>query len=265
MLTNLYSFFHKKRLHTLDNAYHTSAAELQRRVLKSLIHRARHTEYGVMHHFDAIDSYADFAEQVPVNGYDDLKEQIDRMRHGEADILWPGRVKWYAKSSGTTNDKSKFIPVTPDGLKNIHYRGGHDCATLYFDRNPQSKMLSGKGLILGGSHAANYNLKHSLVGDLSAILIENISTALNIMRVPKKKVALLSDFEKKRELIAQQTLSANVTNLSGVPSWMMSVLLKVLEESGKTSIAEVWPNLEVFFHGGIAFGPYRAHYERLIG
>lgn len=186
------------------------------------------------------------------------------MRHGEADVLWPGTVKWYAKSSGTTNDKSKFIPVSMDGLHNIHYKGPFDTVALYLMNNPKSRIFDGKALILGGSHSPNYNLPGSLVGDLSAILIENINPMANLFRVPSKKTALLSDFEVKREKIAHECLNKNVTNLSGVPSWMLSVLVKVMEVSGKKHLEEVWPNIEVFFHGGIAFTPYRKQYEQLI-
>ena len=186
------------------------------------------------------------------------------MRHGERNILWPGQVKWYAKSSGTTNDKSKFIPITHEGLQNVHYQGGKDVLAYYLSNNPDSKLFSGKGLILGGSHSPNYNLPNSLVGDLSAILIENINPLANLVRVPSKEVALLSDFEVKRDKIAREVLSQNVTNISGVPSWMLSVLVRVMELSGKKHLQEVWPNLEVFFHGGIAFTPYREQYEQLI-
>ncbi|MDE6807679.1 MAG: GH3 auxin-responsive promoter family protein, partial [Prevotella sp.] len=192
------------------------------------------------------------------------KDDIDRMRQGEIDVLWPGRVKWYAKSSGTTNDKSKFIPVSPDGLKHLHYKGGSDVVALYLRNNPQSRMFDGKGLILGGSHSPNYNLPGSLVGDLSAILIENITPVVNLIRVPSKKTALLSDFEIKRDRIAREAMKKNVTNLSGVPSWMLSVLNRVMELSNKQHLEEVWPNIEVFFHGGVAFTPYREQYERLI-
>ena len=186
------------------------------------------------------------------------------MRRGEADILWPGRVKWYAKSSGTTNDKSKFIPVSKEGLKRLHYKGGGDVVAMYLRNNPESRMFDGKGLILGGSHQPNYNLPGSLVGDLSAILIENINPLVNLFRVPQKETALLSDFEVKRDRIAREAIGKNVTNLSGVPSWMLSVLNRVMELSGKTHLEEVWPNIEVFFHGGVAFTPYREQYQQLI-
>ena len=238
--------------------------QLQRQVLAHLVQKAQDTEYGRKHLFSATKSYEDFVRNNPVNTYEELKGDIDRMRQGESDVLWPGRVKWYAKSSGTTNDKSKFIPVSPDGLKRVHYKGGADVVTLYLRNNPQSRMFDGKGLILGGSHAPNYNLPGSLVGDLSAILIENINPLVNMVRVPSKKTALLSDFEIKRDRIAREALNKNVTNISGVPSWMLSVLNRVMEISGKTHLEEVWPNLEVFFHGGVAFTPYREQYEKLI-
>ena len=244
--------------------HYTEGEALQHEVLKSLVNRASDTEYGRNHVFTSIKGYEDFARNVPVNTYEELKGDIDRMRHGERNILWPGKVRWYAKSSGTTNDKSKFIPVSKDGLQNIHYSGGTDAVALYLRNYKKSKLFDGKALILGGSHSPNYNLQGSLVGDLSAILIENINPLANLVRVPKKQTALLSDFEVKRDRIAHETLNKNVTNLSGVPSWMLSVLSRVMELSGKEHLEEVWQNIEVFFHGGVAFTPYRKQYEQLI-
>lgn len=232
--------------------------------LRYLVSTAQHTEYGRNHGFSAVKTYEDFAANVPVNTYEELKGDIDRMRHGERNVLWRGSVKWYAKSSGTTNDKSKFIPVSRDGLQQVHYAGGKDAVALYLRNNPKSRIFDGRSLILGGSHSPNYDVANSLVGDLSAILIENINPLANLVRVPKKQTALLSDFEIKRDRIARETLRKNVTNISGVPSWMLSVLTRVMELSGKTHLEEVWPNLEVFFHGGVAFTPYRKQYEQLI-
>ena len=262
-LTGIVRNFFLPRQKELERHY-TQGMTLQKEVQDYLVRHARDTEYGHAHLFANIHDYDSFAAHIPLNTYEELKEYIDRMRHGESDILWPGRTKWYAKSSGTTNDKSKFIPVTADGLKNIHYAGGTDTVALYLRNHPESRLFDGKALILGGSHAPNYNVSHSLVGDLSAILIENINPLVNLVRVPKKQTALLSDFELKRDRIARETLHKNVTNLSGVPSWMMSVLSRVLELSGKRYISDVWPNLEVFFHGGVAFSPYRQQYEELI-
>ena len=251
------------RLHKLD-AYTSKAEILQRNVLRQLLSKSCSTEWGSAHGYRKDLSYEDFARQTPLNTYEELKGFIDRMRHGEKDVLWPGRVKWYAKSSGTTNDKSKFIPVSTDALHDTHYAGGKDAVVWYLRNNPKSKIFDGKALILGGSHAPNYNLSDSLVGDLSAILIENINPLVNLVRVPKKSTALLSDFEIKRERIAMEAMKQNVTNLSGVPSWMLSVLTRVMELSGKQYLNEVWPNLEMFFHGGVAFTPYRNQYQRLI-
>ena len=238
--------------------------QLQQQVLNRLLRRAVDTEYGVRHGFAGIGSYEQFAERVPLNSYEQLKGDIDRMRHGERNVLWPGRVRWFAKSSGTTNDKSKFIPVTDDGLRDIHYQGGKDTVALYLRDHPRSRLFDGRALILGGSHAPNFNVADSLVGDLSAILVENINPLANLVRVPRKKTALLSDFDVKRDRIAEETWRKDVTNLSGVPSWMMSVLTRVLEVSGKSCIDDVWPHLEVFFHGGVAFTPYRQQYQDII-
>ncbi len=262
-LTRIITNVFKSRQKELEQ--HISGGEaLQRKVLAHLLDTAKDTEYGREHLFGTTNSYEDFTRNTPVNTYEELKGDIDRMRHGESDILWKGRVKWYAKSSGTTNDKSKFIPVSDDGLRNIHYKGGKDCVALYLRNNPKSRLFDGRSLILGGSHSPNYNVAGSLVGDLSAILIENINPLANLVRVPNKRTALLSDFEVKRDRIARETMHKNVTNISGVPSWMLSVLSRVMELSGKQHLEEVWPNLEVFFHGGVAFTPYRKQYEQLI-
>jgi hypothetical protein len=253
----------KPRQYELEKHY-TQPEALQRRVLHYLLEKGKYTEYGRNHMLASTHSYDDFVNNVPINTYEELKSDIDRMRHGESSVLWPGVVKWYAKSSGTTNDKSKFIPVSSDGLHNIHYKGGADVVAVYLRNNPGSRLFDGKSLILGGSHSPNYNVEGSLVGDLSAILIENINPIANLFRVPKKQTALLSDFEVKRDRIAHECLKCNVTNISGVPSWMLSVLVRVLEISGKEHIEDVWPNLEVFFHGGIAFTPYHKQYEQII-
>ena len=262
-LTSIVGRFLLSRQKELERHF-TDGEQLQRQVLERLLAQGANTEYGRKYDFSRVHSYDDFAKLIPQATYEELAPWIDRMRHGEKNVLWPGQVTWYAKSSGTTNDKSKFIPVTREGLKRIHYRGSIDAMAYYLQNNPKSRMFDGKSLILGGSHQPNYNVAHSLVGDLSAILIENINPIAGLLRVPKKKTALMSDFEEKREQIARETIHQNVTNLSGVPSWMMSVLVRVLELSGAKTIDEVWPNLEVFFHGGIAFTPYRHQYEQII-
>ena len=262
-VTGIVRHIFKRRWRELEH-HETDGELLQRKVLQHLLSTASDTEYGYQHGFATTKGYEDFVKLNPVNTYEELKGQIDRMRHGERNVLWPGHVRWYAKSSGTTNDKSKFIPVSDEGLQKIHYAGGYDSVAIYLRNNPQSRMFDGRGLILGGSHASNYNLPGSLVGDLSAILIENINPLVNLVRVPKKETALLSDFEEKRDRIAHEAMTKNVTNISGVPSWMLSVLNRMMELTGKTHLEEVWPNLEVFFHGGVAFTPYRKQYEQLI-
>ncbi len=244
--------------------YENRAEEIQTRVMQKLVKEARYTEWGQAHGFATVRDYETFRNSSPVNTYEELKQHIDRMRRGESDVLWKGKVRWYAKSSGTTNDKSKFIPVSKECLHDTHYRGGTDAVAIYLGNNPKSRIFDGKALILGGSHAPNYNLPQSLVGDLSAILIENISPFVNHFRIPSKDIALLSDFEEKREKIARTAMNENVTNLSGVPSWMLSVLTRIKEISGKQHLEDVWPNLEVFFHGGVNFTPYREQYRRLI-
>ena len=262
-LTPLVRRFFAHRVRTIQS-YPEQGEMLQRQVLARLIRQAARTAYGERYDFTSITSYESFAQRVPLNDYESLKTDIDRMRHGESSILWPGKVRWYAKSSGTTNDKSKFIPVSNQGLQQLHYAGGRDSVALYLHNNPQSRLFTGKSLILGGSHQPNYDSTTSRVGDLSAILNENASPFVRLFRVPSKRVALLEDFEQKRDLIAQETLHANVTSIAGVPSWMMAVLMRLMEISGAKDLTEVWPNLEVFFHGGVAFTPYREQYLRLI-
>lgn len=262
-LTKIAGKFFLPRQKEIERHY-TEPEALQHEVLNYLISKGKQTEYGRNHLMGAVDNYDDFRDRLPICTYEDLKSDIDRMRHGDENVLWPGQTRWYAKSSGTTNDKSKFIPISPEGLKNIHYKGGADVVALYLRNHPDSRIFDGKSLILGGSHSPNYDQNGSLVGDLSAILIENINPIVNFFRVPKKKTALLSDFEVKRDRIAKECMGKNVTNISGVPSWMLSVLVRILELSGKRHLEEVWPNLEVFFHGGITFTPYRNQYESLI-
>ncbi len=245
--------------------YENQAEELQIKVLRNLTRQALHTEWGQTHDFAHVKDYESFIRNSPINTYEELKSYIDRMRHGEKNVLWKGQIQWYAKSSGTTNDKSKFIPISKACLQDTHYRGGTDAVACYLGLNPQSRMFDGKALILGGSHSPNYNLPHSLVGDLSAILIENVSSFVNHFRIPSKEIALLGDFEEKREKIAHAAIRENVTNLSGVPSWMLSVLTRIMDIKGKKNLEEIWPGIEVFFHGGVSFTPYREQYHQLIG
>ena len=259
----LNKIYFERRLRELDR-YTDQAGELQQNVLDRLLKTAAYTEWGKKYEYKSISNYEEFKSRVPVQTYEEIKSYVERLRGGEQNLLWPSNIRWFAKSSGTTNDKSKFLPVSKESLKDTHYRGGQDAVTIYLSQNPESRFFSGKGLILGGSHSPNFNMKHSLVGDLSAILIQNVNPLVNLIRVPSKKIALMSDFEKKIEAIAKTTLHANVTNLSGVPSWMLVLIKYLLKRTGKESLEKIWPNLEVFFHGGVAFTPYREQYKEII-
>ena len=244
--------------------YAGHSEELQQKVMQRLVRAAAGTEWGKKHDFASIHTYNDFRNRLPIQTYEEVKPYVARMRAGEQNLLWPSEIRWFAKSSGTTNDKSKFIPVSRESLHDTHYQGGKDAVAIYLGQNPASRFFTGKGLILGGSHAPNLNSNHSLVGDLSAILIQNVHPLVNYIRVPSKQIALMSDFEQKMEAIANSTIGANVTNLSGVPSWMLVLIKHILEKTGKDSLEQVWPNLEVFFHGGVAFTPYREQYRQII-
>ena len=251
------------RLKEID-LYATRSAEIQHKVLTGLLKKAQDTEWGKKYDYKSIHSYDEFRKRLPIQVYDDVKPYVKRLRDGEKNLIWPSEIRWFAKSSGTTNDKSKFLPISKESLRNIHYKGGADAVALYLRMNPASRFFSGKGVILGGSHSPNFNSKHSLVGDLSAILIQNVSPLVNLLRVPSKKVALMSEWESKIEAIANSTISMDVTSLSGVPSWFLVLIKHILEKTGKNTLEEVWPNLEVFFHGGVSFTPYREQYKQAI-
>ena len=259
-LNNLYFSSRAKEI----DQYAGHAGEIQHRVLMRLVGKAARTEWGRKYDFSSIRTYEDFKNRLPIQTYEEIKPYVARLRAGEQNLLWPSEIRWFAKSSGTTNDKSKFLPVSQESLHDTHYRGGQDAVALYLRQNPESRFFSGKGLILGGSLAPNLNPNHSLVGDLSAFLIENLNPLVNYIRVPSKATALMEHFEPKMEAIAREAIPANVTNLSGVPSWMLVLIKHILEKTGKQTLEEVWPNLEVFFHGGVAFTPYREQYKQVI-
>ncbi|MBR4506857.1 MAG: GH3 auxin-responsive promoter family protein [Bacteroidales bacterium] len=263
-ITSIVNKFLLPRQRELEK-YLNEAERLQRSVLAQLLRSAMDTEYGKKHNFSSVNGYEDFIRHVLINSYEDLKDDINRMRHGGRDILWPGRTRWYAVSSGTTSDKQKFIPVSREGLRRIHCAGGFDTVAIYLRNNPHSHLLDGHGLVLGGSYKENLCLKESVAGDLSAIMIDkNVHPVADMVRVPKHSTALMADFEQKCERIVRETMHKRVTSLSGAPSWMLSVLTRMLDVTGKTHINEVWPDIEVFFHGGVAFTPYRDYYHRII-
>jgi hypothetical protein len=245
--------------------YNQHAQEIQLRQLQYLLHKAEGTAFGKEYGFGKeVNDYTSFAATVPLHTYDEIKRWIEPMLRGERNVLWPGLVEWFAKSSGTTADKSKFIPVTRDALIRTHYRGGTDCVAIYLKLNPESRFFSGKGLILGGSHKPAQLAPGIHVGDLSACLIQNVSPLVNLIRTPSKKIALMDEWEVKLKALTEATKEVNVTSISGVPSWMMGLIKNVLAAKGAKDLTEVWPNLEVFFHGGISFAPYREQYKKLI-
>jgi len=242
----------------------------QEKTLRWLLHSARHTLFGRKHSFDEIlrsgDIASEFAQRVPIVEFEDIRKDVLKVVAGEKDVLWPGRCRNFAQSSGTSGGKSKYIPVTDESLRSNHYRAASLSVASYLHHCPESRIFSGKGLILGGSFANELRdiPRHVRVGDLSATLISKINPIANIFRVPSKSIALLSRWEEKLPVLAEAAAKADITNLSGVPSWLMTVLRRVLEITGKSNLLEVWPNLEVFFHGGISFEPYRGEYAKLI-
>ena len=238
--------------------------ETQKETLYKLLAKAASTEWGKKYSYSSITSIEEYQARFPVQTYEEIIPYVDRLRKGETNLLWPGEIKWFAKSSGTTSTKSKFIPMSRESLEDCHYRAGKDILIIYTLQRPDTRIFSGKSLTLGGSHKINQFSNDSLYGDLSAILIENAPFWVDIIRTPKQKIALLEDFEEKLNLITRSTVNENVTNISGVPSWYLVLIKQILEYTGKSNLLDVWPNLEVFFHGGISFTPYREQYNKLI-
>ncbi|MGL5787860.1 MAG: GH3 auxin-responsive promoter family protein [Bacteroidales bacterium] len=263
ILTKFLFHFLDSRNEQIDD-YAYNSASIQNNQLDYLITKASGTKWGTIHKYASITDYNDFAREVPLQTYDSLKPYIDEAISGKSDILWHGKVKWFAKSSGTTNDKSKFIPITNDALQDCHYKAAKDTTALYSRINPDSSLLSGKSLILGGSHELKNENAHTYSGDLSAILLQNTPDYFNLIRVPDKKIILMHEWEAKLKAIIETTRNADVRSLAGAPSWMMVMIKAMLEATNKTYLTEVWPNLEVFFHGGISFIPYREQYKSII-
>lgn len=239
--------------------------DVQREWQRKLVSTAKRTAFGKAHGFKDIETLADFQRQVPIRSHDELKPYIDRLMKGEQNLLWPSEVKWFAKSSGTTSDRSKFIPVTKESLEDCHFRGGKDMLSIWCHNNPETRIFSGKSLTIGGSHRINQIDQGSYYGDLSAVLIMNLPMWAEFHRTPDAEVALMEEWDEKLDTMSKITPTEEVTSISGVPSWTMVLCKRILEHTGKKTLAEVWPNLEVFFHGGVSFNPYRAEYERMLG
>ena len=249
----------KQHARYIDHADAVQQGELVR-----LIEKASLTRIGRKYDFSSIRTYRQFASTLPLYSYENLRPQIMRMVNGTKDELWPGCCMNFAQSSGTSDGRSKYIPITRESFQWNHYQGSSDVVSHYLNLNPESRIFSGKAFILGGSFANNLQLPHGVrVGDLSANLIENMNPLANLVRIPSRSIALMEDWREKLPMLVEASIGQNVTNLSGVPSWFLTVIREVLKKNGKSNIHEVWPNLEVFFHGGIAFEPYRQQYEDL--
>lgn len=263
LFNSVVNWFIKQRMDQIEN-FIKHPIETQNGVLFSQLYMAEETEYGRKFGFRDISDYEDFKQQVPIVTYEEFEPYIERARQGQSNIFWPGQIRHFAKSSGTTNAKSKFIPISEESLENCHYKAGKDMLSIYANNHPDNQLFTNKNLRLGGSSEMyeDYNTKY---GDLSAILIDNLPFWVEITTTPSKKVSLMSEWETKLNAIVNEVIKEDVGSFTGVPSWMMVLLQRVLKESGKGSISELWPNLEVFFHGGISFKPYREQYRKLIG
>jgi len=253
----------KKRIHQIE-LFMKYPMEVQNDWFTTLIEYGAATEWGRLHNYVNIKTLSDFKKQVPLQDYNSLKPFIDRAKKGEDDVLWPGETKWFAKSSGTTEDKSKFIPVTPDSLEECHYKGGKDLISLYIKFNPDSKMFTGRGLVLGGSSEINKSNPPSYSGDLSSIIIDNLPIWAELHRTPSKKIALMSEWEEKLDKMAEVAAEQNITTMAGVPSWTLVLLRKVLEIKKAKTINEVWPNLETYTHGGVSFVPFEKQFDEIL-
>ncbi|MDA9317005.1 GH3 auxin-responsive promoter family protein [Polaribacter sp.] len=262
IINSIISWFLKKRKHQIE-LFLKYPNDVQEELLLKLINTAKNTEFGVEKEFATIKKYSDFSKNVPIQQYETIEPIIERCRKGAQNLFWPTPIKWFAKSSGTTNAKSKFIPVSDDALENCHLKAGKDMLCLYINNNPKTQLFTGKGLRLGGSSEV-YQDNGSHFGDLSAIITENLPFWADFSSAPSQQITLMAEWETKMEAIVNETINENITSLVGVPSWMLVLLNRVLEKTGKENILEVWPNLEVYFHGGVNFNPYREQYKKLI-
>ena len=263
LINSIVNSLNSKRLKKIEY-FKTHPFFVQDILLFELIRQAKDTEWGKQFKFGKIRDIADFQTIIPLQTYEDIKPYIDRMRKGEQNVLWPSPIRWFAKSSGTTDDKSKFIPVSEEALKTCHFQGGYDVLAIYALQNPKTKIFTSQTLTLGGSHQINCEKNQSYYGDLSAILIENTPRWIELIRTPPAKVALMSDFDKKLEQIAKISVKKRVVAFAGVPSWNMALMKYILDCTGKKNIMEVWPDMELFIHGGVCFEPYCEQYRLLF-
>jgi hypothetical protein len=262
LINSIASWVLKQRIHQIE-LFLKYPHEVQEELMMNLIRSSEETVIGQKYDFESIKSYQTFAERVPVSSYEDLEPMIELTRKGAQNVFWNTPIKWFAKSSGTTNAKSKFIPVSNEALENCHYKGSKDLLCMYLNNNENSEMFLGKSLRLGGSSQI-YENNNTYFGDLSAILIENMPIWAEFSSTPSSKISLMSEWETKLTAIINETKNENVTSFAGVPSWMLVLLNRIMTETGKDNLMELWPNLEVYFHGGVSFEPYREQYKKIL-
>ena len=263
LINSVVSWLMKKRIHQIE-LFLKYPYDVQTEWLKKLLLTAKDTEFGRKYDFKNIANPDDFRNRIPVGDYETVKPYIIRLRQGEQNLLWYSDIKWFAKSSGTTSDKSKFIPVSSEALEECHFKGGKDMLSIYCNNNPNTLLFDGKGLALGGSHQISDFNNESYYGDLSAIIIQNLPWWAEFMRTPNLSITLMDKWEHKIEMMADVTMNEDVTNISGVPSWTLLLLKRILEKTGKQNLLDVWPNLELFTHGGVSFTPYKEQFKKLI-
>ena len=263
LVNSIFTWIMKKRMHQIE-LFIKYPYDVQDEWFQTLISTAKNTEWGKKYGYESILNQDQFKERVPLQNYDTLKPYIEKMLSGQHNVLWPSEIKWYAKSSGTTNDRSKFIPVSEESMEECHFKGGKDLLSMYCNNRPDTKIFTGKCLVLGGSHQINQLNADSSFGDLSAVLIKNLPFWAEFYRTPDMSITLMDNFEEKIEKMAQATIDVNVTNISGVPTWNIVLAKRILEITGKDNLLEVWPNLEFYFHGAVNFKPYREQFKKLI-
>jgi len=262
-INSIFAWIIKKRIHQID-LFRKYPLQVQTETLDKLVKTASTTEFGARYNFDQIENYSDFRMNIPLQEYEDLQPWVERIMQGEQRLLWPTETKWFAKSSGTTAAKSKLIPVTKEALEECHQKGGKDLLALYYENYPNGKLYKGKHLVIGGSAEINPLVEDSYFGDLSAIIMKTLPWWAEIKRTPSKEIALMGEWEEKLEKMAQSTIQQDVCILVGVPSWTMVLSNRILEITGKKNLKEVWPNLELFMHGGVSFNPYKEEFKKLI-
>ncbi|MFM9944979.1 MAG: GH3 auxin-responsive promoter family protein [Bacteroidia bacterium] len=263
IVNSFLAWYFKKRMPQIEYAL-LNPAETQYNIFRNHILKGAKTEFGLLHGFSSINTVEEYQNNVPIQDYESLKPYINRILKGEQKLLWPTDIHWFAKSSGTTSDKSKFIPVSFEALEDCQFRGGRDMLTLYCESHPSAKIFQGKGLLIGGSHEVNPLSENMYWGDLSAVIMNNLPFWVNLLSTPKPEIALMANWEEKLELIAQATAHEDVTSISGVPTWTLLLFKRILEITGKKNMLEVWPNLELYMHGGVNFTPYRDQFRNYI-